>query len=153
VSDLPNAGDEIGVRERDALIPLLDAKDLVDFGMIPEFVGRLPVLVPMRSLQREEVLQVMTEPKNALVKQYRRLFEMEGADIEFTPEALLEIAKRAKAKDTGARGLRSIVEHVMVDIMYELPDQPKGSKFVIDQDVVVGRKPMFPMQEPMQKSA
>ena len=74
-------------------------------------------------LDVDALVQIMTEPRNALVKQYRKFFEMEGADLEFTPEALIEIAKRAKAKDTGARGLRSIVEEIMLDIMYELPDR------------------------------
>jgi ATP-dependent Clp protease ATP-binding subunit ClpX len=87
----------------------------------------------------------MTEPRNALVKQYRRFFEMEGADIEFTPESLVEIAKLAKAKDTGARGLRSIVEEVMLDIMYELPDRTAKEKgrFVVTPEIVRKEKSLF----------
>ena len=90
-------------------------------------------------------MRVLTEPKNALVKQYQKLFEMEDAELEFTDDALTAIAAKAPTKDTGARGLRSIVEEVMLDIMFELPDQPKGSKYVIDEDVVHGRKQLFPV--------
>ena len=93
--------------------------------MIPEFIGRLPVICPLMPLDVDALVQIMTEPRNALVKQYRRFFEMEGADVEFTPDALQEIAKMAKAKDTGARGLRSIVEEIMLDIMFELPDRDR----------------------------
>jgi ATP-dependent Clp protease ATP-binding subunit ClpX len=136
VSDLPNAGDEIGVRERDALIPLLDAKDLVDFGMIPEFVGRLPVLVPMRSLQREEVLQVMTEPKNALVKQFKAMMEMEGCQLEFTDEALVTLAELAMQRDTGVRSLRSLFETMLLDLRFDVCGKGKGERFVITKEFV-----------------
>ena len=97
-------------------------------------------------------MRVLTEPKNALLKQYQTLFEMEDCQLEFSESALHAIAAKALNKGTGARGLRSIVEHVMVDIMFDLPDQAKGTKYVIDQDIVLGRKPLF-AQEPMQKSA
>ena len=96
-------------------------------------------------LDVDALVQIMTEPRNALVKQYRRFFEMEGADVEFTPEALHEIAKMAKAKDTGARGLRSIVEDIMLDIMFELPDRAakdKG-KFMVTAEVVRKEKSLF----------
>ena len=113
--------------------------------MIPEFVGRLPVICPLMPLDVDALVQIMTEPRNALVKQYRKFFEMEGADLEFTPDALIEIAKKAKAKDTGARGLRSIVEDIMLDIMYELPDRAAKDKgrFVVTPEVVRKEKSLF----------
>ncbi|HEY2411084.1 MAG TPA: ATP-dependent Clp protease ATP-binding subunit ClpX [Pirellulaceae bacterium] len=135
------------------ILPQVQTEDILEFGMIPELVGRLPVISSLAPLDHPGLVRVLTEPKNALLKQYQTLFEMEDCHLEFSESALSAIAAKALKKGTGARGLRSIVEHVMVDIMYELPDQPKGSKFVIDQDIVLGRRPLFPMQEPMQKSA
>ena len=93
--------------------------------MIPEFVGRLPVICPLDAARRRRAGPDPDRAANALVKQYQKFFEMEGAELEFTPEALVEIAKKAKAKDTGARGLRSIVEEIMLDIMFELPDRAR----------------------------
>ena len=135
------------------ILPLVQTEDILEYGMIPELVGRLPVISSLAPLDHAGLVRVLTEPKNALLKQYQTLFEMEDCALEFSDSALHAIATKAVSKGTGARGLRSIVEHVMTDIMFELPDQPKGSKFIIDQDVVLGRKPMFPIQEPMQKSA
>jgi ATP-dependent Clp protease ATP-binding subunit ClpX len=135
------------------ILPQVQTEDILEFGMIPELVGRLPVISSLAPLDHPGLVRVLTEPKNALLKQYQTLFEMEDCHLEFSETALHAIAGKALKKGTGARGLRSIVEHVMVDIMYELPDQPKGSKFVIDQDIVMGRRPLFPMSEPMQKSA
>ena len=134
------------------ILPLVQTEDILEFGMIPELIGRLPVISSLSPLDHPGLVRVLTEPKNALLKQYQTLFEMEDCQLEFSPSALDAIATKALHKGTGARGLRSIVEHVMVDIMFELPDQPKGTKYVIDQEVVLGRKPLF-AQEPMQKSA
>jgi ATP-dependent Clp protease ATP-binding subunit ClpX len=127
------------------LLSKVTSDDLLEFGLIPEFIGRLPVICPLTPLDVDALVQIMTEPRNALVKQYRRFFDMEGADIEFTPDALVEIAKMAKAKDTGARGLRSIVEEIMLDIMFELPDRAakdKG-KFMVTAEVVRKEKNLF----------
>jgi ATP-dependent Clp protease ATP-binding subunit ClpX len=135
-----------------SILPLVQTEDILSFGMIPELVGRLPVISSLAPLDHEGLVRVLTEPKNALLKQYQTLFEMEDCSLEFSPSALQAIAAKALDKGTGARGLRSIVEQVMVDIMFELPDQPKGTKYVIDEDVVRGRKALFPL-EPMQKSA
>jgi ATP-dependent Clp protease ATP-binding subunit ClpX len=135
------------------ILPLVQTEDILEYGMIPELVGRLPVISSLAPLDHAGLVRVLTEPKNALLKQYQTLFEMEDCQLEFSDSALDAIATKALDKGTGARGLRSIVEHVMTDIMFELPDQPKGSKYIIDQDIVVGRKLMFPIQEPMQKSA
>jgi ATP-dependent Clp protease ATP-binding subunit ClpX len=127
------------------LLTKVTSDDLLEFGMIPEFIGRLPVICPLMPLDTDALVRIMTEPRNALVKQYRRFFEMEGADVEFSPEALHEVAKMAKAKDTGARGLRSIVEDIMLDIMFELPDRAakdKG-KFLVTPEIVRKEKSLF----------
>ena len=133
------------VSELGELLDRVTSDDILEFGMIPEFVGRLPVICPLMPLDVNALVQIMTEPRNALVKQYRKFFEMEGADLEFTPEALHEIAKRAKAKDTGARGLRSIVEDVMLDIMFELPDKSAKEKgrYVVTPEIVRKEKSLF----------
>jgi ATP-dependent Clp protease ATP-binding subunit ClpX len=135
------------------ILPLVQTEDILEFGMIPELIGRLPVISALKPLDHPGLVRVLTEPKNALLRQYQTLFEMEDCQLEFSDSALQAIAAKALDKGTGARGLRSIVEHTMTDIMFELPDQPKGSKYVIDEDIVHGRKPLFPIQEPMQKSA
>jgi ATP-dependent Clp protease ATP-binding subunit ClpX len=135
------------------ILPQVQTEDILEFGLIPELVGRLPVISSLAPLDHAGLVRILTEPKNALLKQYQTLFEMEDSQLEFSDSALHAIATKALNKGTGARGLRSIVEHVMVDIMYELPDQPKGTKYVIDQDIVLGRRHMFPISEPMQKSA
>jgi ATP-dependent Clp protease ATP-binding subunit ClpX len=127
------------------LLNKVTSDDLLEFGMIPEFIGRLPVICPLMPLDIDALVRIMTEPKNALVKQYRRFFEMEGADIEFSTEALHEVAKMAKAKDTGARGLRSIVEDIMLDIMFELPDRASKDKgkFLVTPEIVRKEKTLF----------
>jgi ATP-dependent Clp protease ATP-binding subunit ClpX len=121
--------------------------------MIPELVGRLPVISALTPLDVDALVRVLSEPKNALVRQYQELFRMEEADLEFTDEALRAIAERAHEKDTGARGLRSVIEDVMLDIMFELPEQPRGSSYLITEDVVYGRERLFPMPERKHKSA
>src|SRR6266478_1183464 len=102
------------------LLGKVTSDDLIEFGMIPEFIGRLPVIAPLEPLDEDALIRILTEPRNALVRQYQKLFEMEGAELEFTPAALKLIAKRARERDTGARALRSIVEEVMTEIMFEL---------------------------------
>jgi ATP-dependent Clp protease ATP-binding subunit ClpX len=127
------------------LLGKVTSDDLLEFGMIPEFIGRLPVICPLMPLDIDALVKIMTEPRNALVKQYRRFFEMEGADVDFSADALLEIAKMAKAKDTGARGLRSIVEDIMLDIMFELPERANKDKgkFMVTGEVVRKEKSLF----------
>jgi ATP-dependent Clp protease ATP-binding subunit ClpX len=125
------------------LLNQVTSDDLIEFGMIPEFIGRLPVLAPLDPLDEEALVRILTEPRNALVKQYQKLFEMEGAELEFHPQALREIARKAKERDTGARGLRSIVEEIMTEVMFELPDvEPKG-KYVVSEAVVRGTAKLF----------
>ncbi|MBM3974979.1 MAG: ATP-dependent Clp protease ATP-binding subunit ClpX [Planctomycetes bacterium] len=123
------------LRERDRLIPHLDQKDLIDFGMIPEFVGRLPVVVPMRSLTRDEILNVMTQPKNALVRQYKAVFELDSCQLEFTDEALSVFADEAMQRETGVRSLRSMFEEVLLDLRFEIGTR-KGERVVITGDYV-----------------
>lgn len=125
----------------------VSSDDIHEFGLIPELIGRLPVISSLAPLDEAGLIQVLTEPKNALIRQYQSLFRMENCELSFTDGALRVIAKRALEKATGARGLRSIIERVMLDIMYDLPDQPKGSKIVIDEDVVNGRQQQFTMPE------
>jgi ATP-dependent Clp protease ATP-binding subunit ClpX len=132
-------------------LPHVTPDDLIEFGMIPELVGRLPVVSALTPLDEEALIRVLTEPKNALTKQYERLFSMEEADLRFTDDALRAIAKKAQERETGARGLRSIIEHVMLDIMFDLPDQPRGSRYVISEDVVLGKQTLF--DQPQTKSA
>jgi ATP-dependent Clp protease ATP-binding subunit ClpX len=125
------------------LLAKVTSDDLIHFGMIPEFVGRLPVVAPLDPLDVDSLIRILTEPRNALVKQYQKFFELEGAELEFTDAGLREIARLAKEKDTGARGLRSIVEEIMTDIMFDLPDlEPKG-KFVITDAIVRREKSLF----------
>jgi ATP-dependent Clp protease ATP-binding subunit ClpX len=115
-----------------------EPEDLIKFGLIPEFVGRLPVVATLDELDEGALVQILTEPRNALTKQYRKLFDMEGVEIEFREEALRAVAKRAMQRKTGARGLRTILENVLLDIMYDLPSMRNVEKVVVDDDVIRG---------------
>ncbi len=117
-----------------------EPEDLLKFGLIPEFVGRLPVIATLHDLDEDALVTILKEPKNALVKQYAKLFELEDVDLTFTDEALSEIAKKAIKRKTGARGLRSIVEGLLLDTMFDLPSMDGISEVVVDADVVLGRK-------------
>src|SRR6201987_1714854 len=125
------------------LLAKVTSDDLIEFGMIPEFVGRLPVIAPLDPLDEEALVRILTEPRNALVRQYQKLFEMGGAELDFHPMALREIAKKAKERDTGARGLRSIVEEIMTDVMFELPEVEQKGKYVVSEEVVRGKAKLF----------
>ncbi len=116
----------------------VEPEDLIRYGLIPEFVGRLPVVATLEELDEKALIQILTEPKNSLSKQYQKLFEMEGASIEFREDALKAIAAKAMARKTGARGLRSIIENVLLDTMFELPSIDNVSKVVIDANVING---------------
>jgi ATP-dependent Clp protease ATP-binding subunit ClpX len=132
-------------KELGALLSRVTSDDLLNFGMIPEFVGRLPVVCSLLPLDVEALVQILTEPRNALVRQYQKFFDLEGAELEFTAEALQEIAKRAKEKDTGARALRAIIEEIMLEIMFELPDRKEKDKgkWVVTPEVVRKEKSLF----------
>jgi len=117
-------------------------------------IGRLPVLTPLMPLTPAVLVQILTEPKNALVKQYEYFFEMEDAEVEFTDAALYRLAEKALARDTGARALRSVMEEVMLNLMYELPEaQYRGGKYVIDTTAVEGRKSLADLRAPQKESA
>lgn len=116
----------------------LEPEDLVRFGLIPEFVGRLPVIATLEELDEAALIQILTEPRNALVKQYARLFEMEGVEIDFREDALRAVAAKALERKTGARGLRSILENVLLDTMYDIPSEENVQKVVIDESVITG---------------
>jgi len=141
-----------GEAELAELLPQVDSDDILEFGLIPELVGRLPVLSSLQPLDDVALVKVLTEPKNALVKQYQKLFELENCKLEFTDDGLLAIARRAMKKETGARGLRSIMEDVMLDIMFDLPDH-QGSTYVINERNVAGSEPVIPIREARTKSA
>ncbi|MBL8298126.1 MAG: ATP-dependent Clp protease ATP-binding subunit ClpX [Rhodanobacteraceae bacterium] len=117
----------------------VEPEDLVKFGLIPEFVGRLPVFATLEELDETALVKILTEPKNAIVKQFKKLFEMEGAELEFRPEALTAVARKALKRKTGARGLRTILEQVLLDTMYELPSLEHVSKVVVDEAVINGQ--------------
>jgi ATP-dependent Clp protease ATP-binding subunit ClpX len=125
-------------RNLNQLLNSLEPDDLVKYGLIPELVGRLPVSVTLEELNEEQLIQILTEPKNALTKQYKHLFDMEDVELEFLPEALKATALKAKDRNTGARGLRSILEHSLLDIMYDLPSMENVSKVVIDEGAIEG---------------
>ena len=116
----------------------LQPEDLVQYGLIPEFVGRLPVVATLEELDVEALVEILTEPKNALTKQYSKLFEMEGVEVDFREDGLRAIAEKAMERKTGARGLRSILEGVLLESMYNIPSQDDVSKVVIDESVIKG---------------
>ena len=125
--------DSRGVGE---LFKELEPEDLLKFGLIPEFVGRLPVLATLEDLDEDALVTILTQPKNALVKQYQRLFELEDVELTFTDEALSAIAKRAIERKTGARGLRSILEDILLDTMFDLPGMEKVTEVVVNEEAV-----------------
>mgnify|MGYP001080124250 CR=1 FL=1 len=133
----------------------VEAEDLVKFGLIPEFIGRLPMIATLSELDQDALMQILTEPKNSLTKQYKALFEMEGADVEFREDALVAVAEMALERKTGARGLRSILESKLLDIMYELPSKENVSKVLIDRGVIEGKSEPILMyeNEPLKKAS
>jgi ATP-dependent Clp protease ATP-binding subunit ClpX len=116
-------------------------EDLIKFGLIPELVGRMPVVATLAELTEDALVQILTEPKNAVVKQFSKLLAMEGVDLEFRPSALKAIARKALIRKTGARGLRSILEHALIDTMYELPNAGNVEKVVVDESTIEEDKP------------
>jgi ATP-dependent Clp protease ATP-binding subunit ClpX len=128
-------------------------EDLIEFGMIPEFVGRLPVIATLEALDEKALIDILTKPKNALIRQYQKFFEMEDAELEFTTGALHALAQKALKRDTGARALRAISEELMVDMMYHLPDEPRGEKYVITRDIVEGKAELFTARQTAKKES
>ena len=131
-------------REMNQLLHEVEPEDLIKYGLIPEFVGRLPVVAVLDELDTDALVKILTEPKNALVKQYQKLLAMEGVELEFREHALAAIAKRALERRTGARGLRSIIEHALLDIMFDLPSLSNVQKVVVDEGSIAGEgKPLL----------
>jgi ATP-dependent Clp protease ATP-binding subunit ClpX len=133
----------------------VEPEDLIKYGLIPEFVGRLPVVATLEELDEEALVKILTEPRNALTKQYQKLFDMEGSEVEFREDALRAVARKAMDRKTGARGLRTILEQVLLDTMYDLPSMENVRKVVIDESVIQGNsKPymIFDASEPMAAS-
>jgi ATP-dependent Clp protease ATP-binding subunit ClpX len=130
-------------RERNELVAQVTPEDLERFGMIPELIGRLPVISTLNQLSEADLGRILTEPKDALLKQYQVLFHFDQAKLEFTPDAVHEIARLAKARGTGARALRSIMESLMLDVMFELPERAKGQTYVVTDRVVRGEESLF----------
>jgi len=126
-------------RKTGEVLSEMEPEDLLKFGLIPEFVGRLPVLATLRDLDEDALVQILTQPKNALIKQYQRLFEMEDVGLTFTEDALLAIARKAIERKTGARGLRSILENILLDSMYDLPSMEGVEQVVVNAEVIEGR--------------
>ncbi len=125
----------------------VESEDLIKYGLIPEFVGRLPVVATLDELDEEALVTILTEPKNALIKQYQHLFSMEGAELEFREDSLRAIARKSMERKTGARGLRTIVENVLLDTMYELPSDSSIAKVVIDEGVILGESEPYLVYE------
>jgi ATP-dependent Clp protease ATP-binding subunit ClpX len=131
----------------------VEPEDLIKYGLIPEFVGRLPVVATLEELDEDALVQILTEPKNALTKQYAKLFDMEGTEIEFRDDALRAIARKAMDRKTGARGLRTIMEHVLLDTMYELPSLEHVHKVVVDESTILGESTPYIVYEGAEQAA
>ncbi len=144
VADVKTEENEQSVGE---LLNGVEPEDLIRYGLIPEFVGRLPVVATLEELDEDALMRILVEPKNALTKQYHKLFEMEGVELEFREDALLAVAKRAMERKTGARGLRTILENVLLDTMYDLPSSTGAKKVVVDEAVVTGENPPYVIYE------
>ena len=121
--------------------------DLLKFGLIPEFVGRLPIVVTLEALDEEALVKILSEPKNALIKQYKKLFEMDNVELEFEEAALKAIAKEAIKRKTGARGLRSIIEDTMKEIMFDIPSNEQVSKVIVNEETIKTRNPQLVLAE------
>ena len=135
------------------LLKEVEPEDLIKYGLIPEFVGRLPVVATLEELDEDALVEILVEPKNALTKQYQKLFEMEGVELELRDDALRAVASRAMARKTGARGLRTILENVLLDTMYDLPSMTNASKVVVDETVVTGETEPYIIYETEEPAA
>lgn len=159
-SDTSGIGFAASVRSKDEaasigeLLADVQPEDLIKYGLIPEFIGRLPVIATLEELDEAALMTILTEPKNSIVKQFRKMFEMEGVELEFRPDAIAAVARKAVARKTGARGLRTIIEQTLLDTMFELPSREHVSKVVIDEAVVNGQaEPYLIYRGNMQEAA
>jgi len=121
--------------------------------MIPEMVGRLPVITTLTTLDEDALIEILTQPKNALCKQYQRFFQMENAELEFTEDGLHALAQKALKRDTGARALRAITEELMIDLMYQLPEETKPAKYIINRDIVEGKAELLTAKQTTKKES
>ncbi|NOX70758.1 MAG: ATP-dependent Clp protease ATP-binding subunit ClpX [Gammaproteobacteria bacterium] len=144
VAEVKSIDDEQNIGE---VLSEVEPEDLIKFGLIPEFVGRLPVVATLEELDEDALISILIEPKNALTKQYKKLFDMEGVELEFRDDALRAVAQRAMKRKTGARGLRTILEGVLLETMYELPSSTTAKKVVVDEAVVVGETQPYVVYE------
>jgi ATP-dependent Clp protease ATP-binding subunit ClpX len=139
--------------DADQWLQMVQPEDLIKYGMIPEFVGRVPLIAALHALNREALHSILTEPKNAIVKQYKKLFRMEGVELHFEQGAIDAVVNLALERGTGARALRSIIEEVMLDIMFGLPDRPNVTECTITRDVILKRKePLYRYEERKQSA-
>lgn len=145
--------DSAAEREASDIFSQVQPEDLVKFGLIPEFIGRLPIVATVENLDQESLVRVLTEPKNALVRQYQRLFEMDGVDLEFTEGALQAIADKALDRGTGARGLRAIMEELLVPVMFDIPDREEGGCLTVSAAMVRGEEDMVVLEAAAEKTA
>jgi ATP-dependent Clp protease ATP-binding subunit ClpX len=130
--------------DNNEIMAAVQPEDLIKFGLIPEFIGRIPIIATLNELSLEALVRILTEPKNALIKQYRKLFELEGVQLKFTEEALLSVAKEALLRKSGARGLRAILESVMLEIMYDIPSLPEIRECLVGEEVITkGESPLL----------
>ena len=144
IADVKTDEDQKSIGE---LLHDVEPEDLIRFGLIPEFVGRMPVVATLEELDEDALVQILLEPKNALTKQYKKLFEMEGVDLEFRDDALRAVATKAMERKTGARGLRTILENVLLETMYDLPSAETAKKVVVDETVVTGENRPYVLYE------
>jgi ATP-dependent Clp protease ATP-binding subunit ClpX len=133
--------------EKRSLLSKVQPEDLLKFGLIPEFIGRLPMIAVLDDLDEGALIKILVEPRNALTKQYKKLFDMENVQLRFSEGALLAVAKQAIERKAGARGLRAILESIMLDVMYEVPSEPDIKEVIVSEDTVVkGEKPLIVYQ-------
>ncbi len=128
-------------------------EDIIEYGMIPEMVGRLPVITTLTTLDENALIDILTQPKNALCKQYQKFFQMEDAELEFTEDGLHALAQKALKRDTGARALRAITEELMIDLMYQLPEETKPAKYIINRDIVEGKAELLSAKQTTKKES
>ncbi|HUW20496.1 MAG TPA: ATP-dependent Clp protease ATP-binding subunit ClpX [Sedimentisphaerales bacterium] len=139
--------------EYSEIITQVIPEDIIEFGMIPEFVGRVPLIATLSGLDESALIDILTKPKNALIRQYQKFFEMENAELEFTDGALCALAQKALKRDTGARALRAITEELMLDLMYRLPEETNGAKYLITRDIVEGKADLFTAKQKAKKES
>jgi ATP-dependent Clp protease ATP-binding subunit ClpX len=140
-------------RNKSEILKMVQPEDLIKFGLIPEFLGRLPVVATLDELSEASLIRILTEPKNALIKQFKKLFEMEGVNLRLTDSALSAIAKEAQKRKSGARGLRAILESCLLDIMYEIPSVKNVKECVISEDVILNKEEPILLYEQSKKQA